>query len=426
MCACVVAITAIASRMCEYSYVNNEMKTMRLVILYNTSWYVFLLRRNLIASLLKAGHDVTVVAPEDAYSERVQQLGVRFIPITMSATSRSPVQEALTLMQIFTTLRRLRPDAVLSYTVKCNLYAGLCRARLGFRQIANVSGLGELFDGDSLFQRGVHRLFQVALSGADRIFFQNTDDRALLVSRNIVKPSRSRVIPGSGVDLERFTPGEKPLSKARAFLMFGRLLPKKGFGAFLEAARALKHSYGDAANFWILGTPDFERSESLELFREINDGHARGVVRYLQSTDDVLPYLREADAIVLPSTYNEGIPRSLLEALACGKPIVTTDWKGCRETVEHGKNGFLVRPHDSTSLTNALARLVEMPAEGLRELGVRSRQIAEERFDERVVINAYHEALSCMSTRSQRDKGGYVAPHLFNGASTETTASLQA
>jgi glycosyltransferase involved in cell wall biosynthesis len=175
--------------------------------------------------------------------------------------------------------------------------------------------------------------------------------------------------------------------------MFGRLLPKKGFGRYLDAATELKARYGESAQFWILGAPDSERAESRKLFERILKAHSLGVIRYINPTDDVLPYLQDADAIVLPSTYNEGVPRSLLEALACGKPIITTDWKGCRETVQNGRNGVLVRPHDTQSLTRALQQMIECSKETLSEYGLRSRSLAESRFDERLVFNAYLKAL---------------------------------
>jgi glycosyltransferase involved in cell wall biosynthesis len=370
---------------------------MRIVILYNTSWYVFLLRRTLIASLLKAGHSVTVVAPKDAYTERVKSLGVAFVPITMSGTGTSPLREAVTLAQIHETLRAVKPDVVLSFTVKCNLYAGLCRRTLSFSHVANISGLGEAFDTSALTNKMVRGLYRIALSRTHRVFFQNRDDRDMLVEHSIVSKSQSEVIPGSGVDLSRFTPAPPTRRGVRSFLMLGRLLPKKGFVAFMEAAEHLKARHGDSVAFWILGAPDFERPESVELLQQIISKHAHGTIRYLQSTDDVLPYLREADAVVLPSTYNEGVPRSLLEALACGKPIITTNWKGCRETVEPGKNGYLVLPDNTDSLIRAMSQLVECSEQTLDLFGRASRRIAEERFNEETVVSAYHRAINAAS-----------------------------
>lgn len=382
-------------------YVYEENVSMRAVILYNTSWYVYLLRRRLIARLQESGIEVTVVAPLDSYTDRVRQLGVRFIPLRMSQTGRSPLRELESLTQVYTILRAIKPDAVLSFTVKCNLYAGLSRSQLAYRYFPNISGTGDLFDGSSLTERLAKRLYRTALRNADRVFFQNGDDQASFLDQGLVRADQATLLPGSGVDLSYFHPTPRTIQPWRTFLMFGRILPKKGFGAFLDAAAELKSRYGDAARFWILGAPDPERAESRALFERVLRAHALGTVRYITRTDDVLPHVQEADVIVLPSTYNEGIPRSLLEALACGKPIITTDWKGCRETVENGTNGLLVPPHDTKSLVRALQQLIECSEDTLVEYGARSRAIAEARFDERFVLDAYLDALRGESSARQ-------------------------
>jgi glycosyltransferase involved in cell wall biosynthesis len=367
---------------------------MRTVILYNSFWYVFLLRRNLVASLMREGHSLYVVAPEDQYSDRVRQLGVTCVPIEMNRSGTSLLQEARTLSQIFQALKRINPTSVLSFTAKCNVYAGLCRRRLGFQHVANISGLGQLFDGGRWLQRAVHLLYRVSFAKTDDVFFQNPEDLAQLTGVKAVAPESASLLPGSGVDLSRFYPATKRVGNVRSFLMFGRLLPKKGFYRFIQAAEQLKRVHGDRVVFWILGAADYERSESVDLLQSVMDAHARGVVRYLQSTDDTLPYLHEADIVVLPSTYNEGVPRSLLEALACGKPVVTTNWKGCRETVEDGQNGLLVAPESTPSLIEALNTLATLDESSLAAMGKRSREIAEQRFDERVVIERYLNALA--------------------------------
>jgi glycosyltransferase involved in cell wall biosynthesis len=366
---------------------------MRVVILYNSSWYVFLLRRNLISSLRELGHQVTVIAPVDRYTDRVKQMGVSFIPIKIDGAGRSPIAEACSVASIGRALKATAPQAVLSFTVKCNLYAGLCRRFIEFKHIANVSGLGELFDPSSKLRSAANLMYRLALKRTNHVFFQNEQDKDFLVKNGAVSSLTAKVIPGSGVDLDRFTQEQRVPSTARSFLMFGRLLPKKGFDLFVEAAREIKQRHGGAVNFWVMGAPDPSRSESAELLERVNRAHAEGVIRYLQSTDDPLPIIRESDAVVLPSTYNEGIPRSLLEALACGKPVITTDWKGCRETVEEGRNGYLVKPGDTDSLVRAIESLALKSPEHLLELGRNSRALAERRFDEKIVIKAYREAL---------------------------------
>lgn len=381
---------------------------MRVVILYNTSWYVFLLRRNLIAHLREAGCEVIVVAPRDTYTERLLSLGVRFIPIPLEPGGTSIFSELKTLRAVHRTLRLLRPDAVLSFTIKCNLYAGLTKRLVPFTQVANVSGLGMAFESNGVMRRIVQTLYKVAMAPTDHIFFQNQDDLSSCLRDGLVPSDNCRTIPGSGVDLAAFTPTPRVVGRPRTFLMFGRLLPQKGYDLYLQAAHRLRGALGNRVAFWILGSPDQERPESLALLQRIQDAHENGVVTYLNSSDDVRPILNETDVAVLPSTYNEGIPRSLLEALASGKAIITTDWKGCRETVEHGTNGYLVKPHDVESLHAAMASLANCPDSTLDSFSRASRRRAERRFDEQFVLHAYLDALSLESP--QRAELGAMKP----------------
>ncbi len=366
---------------------------MRIVILYNTSWYVYLLRRNLIARLHEAGCEVFVVAPRDTYSDRLIQLGVRHVPIPLDPGSTSPLKELKTLIAVLRVLRALKPDAVLSYTIKCNLYASIVKRFVSFHQIANISGLGAAFDKRGAMRTIANTLYRVGLRATEDIFFQNREDLAACIRSSLVNPRCCTVIPGSGVDLTAFTPSQRNHNRPRTFLMFGRLLPQKGYDLYLKVALRAREEFGDSAVFWILGKPDFERSESIALYHRIMRAHAVGTVRYLQSSDEVRPILNEADVVVLPSTYNEGIPRSLLEALACGKAVITTDWKGCRETVVQERNGYLTQPHNEESLYEAVRRMITCNDDTLKEFGGASRERAEMLFDEEIVLNAYLRAL---------------------------------
>lgn len=369
---------------------------MRVVILYNTSWYVYLLRRNLIAILRDAGCEVIVIAPRDNYTERLISLGARHVSIPLEPGSTNPVTELRAFNAIRRTLKLLRPDAVLSFTIKCNLYAGLCRRFTPFTQVANISGLGIAFERPGLMRTIATSLYKLALAPTDHIFFQNSDDLKSCSRAHLVAHERSRVIPGSGVDLSAFIPTTRKPGRPRTFLMFGRLLPQKGYDLYLAAARRLREELGDLVSCWILGSADQERPESVDLLQRIQTAHAQGEVRYLHSSDDVRPYLNESDVAVLPSTYNEGVPRSLLEAMASGKAIITTDWKGCRETVEHGRNGHLIPPHDGESLYRSMRHMATCPDSELASFARESRKRSEELFDERIVLEAYLNALSLL------------------------------
>jgi glycosyltransferase involved in cell wall biosynthesis len=352
-----------------------------------------LLRRNLITALQNQGSEITVIAPFDSYTERVRNLGVNVIDLPLRPSGKNVLQELATIRALYTALKSVKPDAVLSYTVKCNLYAGLCQRLLPFKLIPNVSGLGEAFSQQGALQNIIRVLYRASLGRCVKIFFQNEEDLSLCIESRLVKEAVCEVLPGSGVDIHHFSPAQRAPEGARTFLMFGRLLPQKGFGYFIRSAASIRATLGDRARFWILGSPDLERRDSVALLKDIQAAHSKGIIRYIPKTDNVLPIIQESDVVVLPSTYNEGVPRSLLEALACGKPIVTTEWKGCRETVRTGMNGYRIQPHDQDALTIALTHLTECSSEDLLQMGRASRKIAETRFNESHVLDAYLRVL---------------------------------
>ena len=359
-------------------------------IVYNSGWYIYNFRRRLIDELRTHGHRVTIICPPDPYARKLEALGIGNVSLNLSPVGTHPLQELRSLAQLFLLLKRLNPDYVLSFTIKCNLYTGLCRRLLGFSQIANISGLGQVFERRDWIYRVACILYRGSMHGIDRVFFQNAEDRDFCIEHGLTPREASQLLPGSGVDIDRFMPHWLSMaSEPRRFIISGRLIPRKGFDDYLCAARRLRDRYGGRVECWILGAEDKGRPESQALRARIEAAAHEGVVRFLGFTDDVRPVLDQVHVVVLPSSYNEGVPRSLLEALASGKPIITTDWRGCRETVRPGENGILIPVHDPDALFEAMDALVQVPLEGLVRMGTSSRSIAESKFDERIVIDSY-------------------------------------
>lgn len=370
---------------------------MKIAILYNTAWYIYNFRSSLIRALISQGHEVITISPMDEYVARIEAMGVKHFTIPLEAHSTNPLKELKAISAIAAIIRKEKPEVILSYTIKCNLYAGVLRRLMGFKQVANVPGLGRVFDGQGLVNSIARTLYRVGLYSAEKVFFQNREDMEACILAGLVSPTGADLLPGSGVDIEKFRPiSSRLFPRPRRFLMLGRLVPKKGYDEFLSSAEVLRKRYGEKSEFWILGIPD-KSPDSQALLARIVDADRNGVVRRLEPTDDVRPVLAEVDTVVLPSSYNEGVPRSLLEALASGKVIVTTDWKGCRETVEEGRNGMLVPVGDVEALTLAMEKILLLTPERLAEMGEASRQFAETRFDERIVIAKYLDAVRKLS-----------------------------
>lgn len=356
----------------------------------NDSWAILNYRRGLIAALQADGYRIAVLAPDGPLTPAIRALGADFRAVPMAARGTSPIGDLMTLIGYRRALRALRPAAYLGFTIKPNIYGSMAARSLSIPVINNITGLGVAFDRQGLLNRLVRRLYQVALGGSATVFFQNRDDRDLFVGQGLVRPGQAKLLPGSGVDTDHFAPRTRaggPLT----FLFAARLLWTKGVREFVEAARLLK-GRGENLRFRILGPVEPPGGNAVA--REDLEGwQAEGLVEYRGARDDVRPEIAEADCVVLPSYYREGVPRILLEAAAMGVPVIAADSIGCREAVVDGKTGFLCAQRSVSSLADAMDRIADLAPEERRALGEagRARMIVE--FAEPLVHRAYREAL---------------------------------
>jgi len=373
----------------------------KLVISSNTAWSLFNFRAGLIRALVSEGYEVVAVAPYDEYASRLATLGCRFIPLPMDNKGTHPGRDFLLLCRYWMLLAKERPAAYLGYTVKPNVYGSLAARTLGIPVINNIAGLGVVFIKDSFLTKIVKALYRLALSRSFRIFFQNEDDRKLFIQSGLVQKEKTDRLPGSGVDLSLYVPkvqapssnvvdGEK--KGTFRFLLAARMLWDKGVGVYVEAARLVKQRYPHV-EFCLLGFMDVKNPAAIsrEQMSEWND---EGVIRYLGVTDDMKAALAEADCVVLPSFYREGVPRTLLEAAAMACPIITTDAVGCRDAVDDGVNGFLVHPRDPNDLAEKMVRMIELSSEARALMGKAGRKKMECEFDEKIVIRRYLEVIN--------------------------------
>jgi len=376
---------------------------MKVLIALNSSWNLLNFRSGLIQALLAQGHKVILAAPADEHVPALEALGAQFINLSMQTHGTNPLADLGLLWRFLRLMHVERPDVLLVYTAKPNVYGGLTGRWLGVPVINNIAGLGSVFIKGGWLARVLTTLYRFALTRAQRVFFQNQDDFCQFVEMGLVRREQCAVLPGSGVDLLRFQPvplpslqvakeenGQGTHERRFVFLLVARLLKDKGVQEFAEAAHLLKSNY-PWVEFTLLGFKDSQNpnavtEEQLKLWEE------NGWVTYWGSSADVRERLALADCVVLPS-YREGTPRSLLEAAAMGRPLVATDVPGCREVVRHGINGFLCRPRDSQDLAYQMQSILLLSNAQLAQMGNASRQWVEERFDEKRVIDAYQQAL---------------------------------
>ena len=365
----------------------------RILFAVNSAWNLVNFRSGLIQALVGDGHEVLACAPADAWVPRLSELGCRFIPMPMDAQGTHPLRDAALCWRLLTVMRRERPDVVLGYTIKPNVYASLAaRWAGGVKVVNNIAGLGATFIQPTWVTPVVKRLYRLALNRSSTVFFQNEDDRELFVDQGLVARGNTQLLPGSGVDLQRYAPADPRAADGRfRFLMVSRLLWDKGVGELVEAARRLRRRHPEV-QVQLLGFLDVQNPSAIQR-RDVQAWESEGVIQYLGASDDPRPYIAHSDCVVLPS-YREGTPRSLLEAAAMGKPLITTDVPGCRTVVEDGNNGFLCPARDATALADQMSRMVMLNAAERDAMGRQGRQKMEREFDERLVIGHYRRAIA--------------------------------
>lgn len=366
--------------------ISNE--RMKIAVVSNTAWYLYNFRMNLMQALRSAGHTVIAVAAADMYAQVIAEAGVDFEPVPLSGGGMNPLKELRSVAAMHEVFRRCRVDLVLSYTPKGNLYSAMACIALAVPFLPNVSGLGRAFIRRSAVTWVVQLLYRLTFRRAFRVFFQNPDDMGVFIDAGLVVPTSAERLPGSGVDLVRFSSVPLPANShdAPAFLLVARMLWDKGVGEFVTAAREVHRTY-PRATFRLLGFMDSDNPSAIS-WAQMNAWVLEGVVTYLGPTDDVRPYLADADCVVLPS-YREGVPRVLLEAAAMSRPVVTTDAPGCREAVIDGETGFLCKPADSQDLTAKLLNFIALPVPLRCTLGQQGRAFVERNFDEQAVLDRY-------------------------------------
>ena len=371
---------------------------MRVAIVINTSWNIWNFRASLVRALQAAGHEVLAIAPPDDYSQRLEtELGCRFVPILMENKGTNPLQDAALTRRFYQIYRREKPDVVLHYTIKPNIYGSIAARLAGVPSINNVSGLGTVFIIKNFVSKVALGLYRVAFRFPHRVFFQNADDRQLFLDHGLVRQEITGLLPGSGVDTNRFRPAAQFVRQTPfVFLMVARVLYEKGVVEYFEAAKAIRAAV-PGTRIQLLGGLDEAGGVGVPR-ATFEEWLKSGDIEYLGRSDDVATHLHRADCVVLPS-YREGTPKTLLEAAAVGKPLVTTDVPGCRETVVDGLNGYLCQVRSGDDLAAKMLQVVRLSAGDLQRVGQARRQLAETKFDEKLVLDKYLAALASVKAR---------------------------
>lgn len=368
---------------------------MHILMTVNAAWNIWNFRRPLVEALSGDGHRITVLAPPDDAVPELERLGCRVRPLEMSVKGLNPIEDLKLQRRFGRIFREERPDAVLSYTIKNNIFGARAATSAGVPFLPNVTGLGTAFLSGKLLQTVTEQLYRRSFAALPVVFFQNEDDRDLFLDRRLVRADQARLLPGSGIDLQRFAPAPMPAREdPPVFLMIARLLRDKGVLEFVEAARRVKARHPQA-RFQLLGAVGSENRSAIDR-PTVDAWVAEGVVEYLGTTADVRPAIAAASCVVLPS-YREGAPRTLIEAAAMARPLIATDVPGCRAVVDRDVSGFLCEVRSAESLAAAMQRFLNLSPEAQQAMGAAGRAKMEREYDQALVVEAYRAALDIIA-----------------------------
>lgn len=360
----------------------------KILILTNNIGGLHSFRKEVVKAIVDAGYEVYISEPDD--DERVryfEEIGCRIVKTDFNRRGMNPVEDVKLMLKYRKIIKQLKPKAVLSYTIKPNIYGGIACRLTERPQLANVTGLGDAMENGGWLQKLTVGLYKVGIGKVKCVFFQNATNKQFCETHGIVG-RKTRLLPGSGVNLEHHRFQELPLDGVIKFLFISRLLRDKGTEEFFEMAKTIKAKY-ENVEFQILGWCEGDYQQQLDELVE------KGVVKYLGSTSDVRPYLADVHCTIMPS-YHEGMSNVNLESAANGRPVITTDVPGCRETVDDGVTGYLVKPRDASSLTDGVERFLALSYGEKVLMGQAGRKKVEREFDREIVVKAYLEEIASL------------------------------
>lgn len=359
----------------------------RIAIVANTTWNIYNFRLNVVKSLINDGHQVFVIAPVDEYISYKEQFpNVVHIPLrVLDRDGKNPFKDLLLIEEFRRKYKRLKLDVVIHYTHKPNIYGTLASKILGIPCVSVVTGLGYTFINKGLVNSVTKLLYRISSSFHKKMIFENEDDLKYFKELGIVRNGEGVALKGCGVDLDYFQPSDNGLYPGKIIFTFiGRLLKDKGIREFVKAAESIKKNNKNIA-FWVIGELDEGNPSTIDsdtLAQWVNED----IIDYHGFVKDVRPLVRKSNCVVLPS-YREGMPRIVLEAQAMGKPVITTDVPGCRESIDDKKSGFLVKVKDSKSLEKAMKSFLELSKQEQKAMGDLGRIKAINEFDDVKIAN---------------------------------------
>lgn len=362
------------------------MKNKKILILANLDVGLYKFRKALIKKLIDQGNEVYISLPKGMLVQNLKEMGCHFIETPVDRRGINPATDFKLMMRYFNILGKIKPDLVITYTIKPNIYGGIAARFKRIPYAVNITGLGTAFQNENMIKKLVVFLYKLSCKKAKTIFFENEGNKQVFIENNIIKESRSCTLPGAGIDLDEYkmTPYPEESRNIR-FLFIGRVMKEKGVEELFKAAKNIKKIYPEVS-FDIVGPMEDDYKERIQsLVRN-------GIIYYYGYQEDVKPFIKKCDCFVLPS-YHEGMENTLLECGAMGRPLITSRIHGCMEAVRDGENGYLVDVKDVKGLEEKMMEFIELSYEEKKQMGEKSREVIEERFDKEKVVEMTLEGL---------------------------------
>lgn len=353
---------------------------MRILIVANADIGLYKFRKELLEELVKE-NEVYIALPKGEFYEDLVAIGCHYIVTELERHGTNPIKELKVISLYKKIIKKIKPNIVFTYTIKPNVYAGMACASLGVPYVANVTGLGTAVENSGLMQFITVNLYKYGLRKAQKVFFQNTENRDFMIAKGAVKGPYD-MLPGSGVNLNNYTVSEYPNGNTVDFVFVSRIMKEKGIDQYLDAAEVIRKKYPET-RFHICGFCEQDYESKLQ---KLNDN---GVIIYHGLVKNMSEVYRQMSCTIHPTYYPEGLSNVLLESAASGRPIITTNRSGCREVVDNGINGYVVEEKNSRDLIEKIEMFLSKSVEERKQMGLAGRRKVEKEFNRQIVIDKY-------------------------------------
>lgn len=354
---------------------------MKILILANNDMGLYKFRKELPERLIADGHEVYVSVPDGEFIYDIKTLGCKVVKTEISRHGTNPVEDLKLMEKYRRYVKKLRPDIVFTYTIKPNVYGGVVCASLGVPYVPNITGLGTAVENKGVLQLVTLNLYKFSLRKAQTVFFQNATNEEFFQSKNIAV-KKHKMLPGSGVNLTYYQSLDYPGEDMINFVFVARIMKEKGIDQYLDAAKVIRKKYPQT-RFHICGFCEDAYEDEIKKLQD------DGTISYHGLVKDMREIYKDMHCTVHPTYYPEGLSNVLLESAASGRPIITTNRPGCREVIEDGVNGYLVREQDSKDLIEKVEKFIALKHEEKKQMGLAGRRKVEKEFDRQIVVEAY-------------------------------------